>query len=304
MCGSDLAFAVEFCLGQQAGEAPKLTREAASGEEVALHMLVDMGFDKVTSAAVLQQTASDLPQALGQLLRGPAERAPGRQVERRLATTVLPAPCAAPAQREAFEQYTRRAPEYSERYSPGQVFAVCDLGLMANRRTNACFWLSIVAACSRCKGIKDDPQFFGNVPLLAAHRATLDMVADDAVHALQRSARPQRGMDGVGMLADRLRQVFCAERYGPPASASRNAKVASSFRSLDTRGQKGHRPRLQSMVVASSCDQVRRRDHHGCSSIAPQTLDSGGALHTRHSLGRVAHHGVPTSGREGPTWHR
>ena len=67
-----------------------------------------------------------------------------------------------------------------------------------------------------------------------ALRAALKMVAAESVHALQHSRRPRPhlGIDVVGLLANRLRQLFCAPGTGRLHQPTEMQKWLPAFAAL------------------------------------------------------------------------
>ena len=107
-------------------------------------------------------------------------------------------------------------------------FKVCDLGLAASGRTNACFWLCIAAAWSMV--VPD--AFWEGAPL--GFRAMADLVAlirMGGAESLSRERRPAHGRDLVGQLAQALRTYFCAPG-GVMSSQEETMRLFPAFAAL------------------------------------------------------------------------
>jgi hypothetical protein len=103
---------------------------------------------------------------------------------------------------------------------PTCLWAVCDLGIRAGERTNACFWLSVVAGWSR------------TAPRVFQDNAALQQLANDVLQLrdvdpiLWHDQNPGQGL--IGHLADRLRQMVCGPE-GFMRQADQRARRGPAF---------------------------------------------------------------------------
>ena len=105
-----------------------------------------------------------------------------------------------------------------------------DLGVRAGPRTNACLWLSVIDAWSR---VSDNAAHVAHDTVLADVVNSLPEVAGMEHAQLIWSGR--RSDDAVGLLADRLRQHFCAPPRGVMYQPEMVQLLLPAFAALDTR---------------------------------------------------------------------
>lgn len=92
----------------------------------------------------------------------------------------------------------------ASRFARDRPYAVCDLGILAGRRENACLWLSVIASWARCA---DNANHVAHDDVLQRIVGELPAVAQTAHLFLQKGLRSPN--DVVGSLADQLRQHLC-----------------------------------------------------------------------------------------------
>ena len=164
--GPNLQGAVEFCLATERGEEPNKETQESDEHNAACQCMISMGFKSRDITVALERAAFSMKGALHLLLHGleapplsppaiaaeaRAKRRTARQPERASLLPILNQQI-----NPAFEQYSRRA---RARFGD-ESFQVCDLGMNAGMRTNACFWLSFAAGWTRC--VFDDAYFDAN----------------------------------------------------------------------------------------------------------------------------------------------
>ena len=196
--------AVRFAFDEQ----DSVSEEALAPKASVLQSLVAMGFPE-NAASDVAAKGVQLPEAIELLLAGQRSEADVEaQRKRRMARAsdlrsriqsnpLLPAGCE--------RQYVLRAAQ-----ELGGAWEIVDLGLAAGVRVNACLWLCVAAAASRCRRVHEGP--LG--PWLAASEAAFEVVAQTPVSDLrvkhEGGGRPS-ARDPVGRLADDLRQTFCSD---------------------------------------------------------------------------------------------
>ena len=184
------------------------TKQLSQGASV-LEALVNMGFQQDAATKVAEE-GLPLQQAVEQLLQGHRNPTDTESLRRRRekkshkkfqVETVLLSPL--PPRDE--QQYIMRAVA-----ELGGLWEVVDLGSVAGTRRNACMWLAVVAAVSRCRRVDDG--ILG--AWMVANEAGFQAVEQTSVELLKwkagRGGRPG-ARDAVGKLADELRQTFCSE---------------------------------------------------------------------------------------------
>jgi hypothetical protein len=178
-------------------------------------MLLDMGFDaSLVTWAFAARGAGSVREALHLLCPDSDRKGANGEVS-------LPAqpivqhnvdirwwreePYSLPAGAGGEAQYVRRAREEF-----GIHVEVVDLGITAGPapRTNACLWLSVVAAASR---VLNDSTPSLATPLWDVIKGCLAAIANISAHQLGENARIHPRTDAVGRAADVLRQYACDE---------------------------------------------------------------------------------------------
>ena len=182
-CESNIQASIEFCLAF--AEHGQTSTPADVSVNFDVRTLCAMGFDEKQCIKALTQTKSNLPVALEFLL------------------------CGHPTFDELDNSsnvntvgYAERAQLVAPRRSP---YIVRDLGARAGPRTNACLWLSMIDGWSQ---LNNNAEYVQHDTVLADIIKYLPKVAATPHNKLVREGRHHN--DAVGLLADRLRQHFCA----------------------------------------------------------------------------------------------
>ena len=201
-CGENTEQAIDFCLAHGPDTEPSVTIPNSKVDSD-LQSLLSMGFDRKLCKEALRNTSNNLPLAVEYLLRGNIHAGDEEDDETDLMDYALRAAACVPRP---------------------HAYIVRDLGVEAGVRTNACLWLSVIDAWSQ----------LSNNAAYVAH----DPVLTEMVRSLPEVARTisnvRRSYDAVGVLADRLRQHFCAPN-GVMHKPQMMQLLLPAFAALDTR---------------------------------------------------------------------
>ena len=159
-CGADIDQAIEFCLAHSdsvpagvEGETPReqIPREGGSSFAAFLSSWLFSSQAGAAELQELQDEQAETERILKSLARAGLQelRFQERKAKRRSSTCSRALQSSSPPE-DSHDQYLQR----SRQEWPGTLFSVIDAGMLAGTTTNACFWLSLVAAWSRLPQIQ------------------------------------------------------------------------------------------------------------------------------------------------------
>jgi len=199
-CPDDLAVAIDFCFAHRENDDERkqslqIRIDNAKKEMSTLRLLRD---SCVAAPTVRPDTSSQcwldlLSKAKEDATRERNARATAlckRRLALRIASVTQPVP-------SVLQEYRERAVVNWA----GSSWDVIDLGVLAGRHTNACFWLCLAAGWSRCPATQ-----YGDADLQRLHDLTKTITLEEL--ETRRTDRDV-AVDQLGRAADALRQFFC-----------------------------------------------------------------------------------------------